>query len=238
MPIEFNPDNGQLRLDRASFTELVEWFRGDRAGAAPPELVAAGAVDDQGEPHPVPLACLAAVAAPHCRIAVRMTDPAGQPEQGDLWLGSEMAAGLLELPDGRVELGLLRPIFVPVMLWRVLRLGPRPRLSAAATTAGPAALDQLTDPRPARRAEAVRALADAGVVGVEELRCDARVQASWLAPGGVPGARVVRVLDTSAGLWQVTADGDQARLTPTTASAVWRALVSVLPTDQELPAGE
>ncbi|QSB15718.1 hypothetical protein JQS43_05100 [Natronosporangium hydrolyticum] len=238
MSIEFNPDSGHLRLDRDSFARLTEWFREGRPGAVPPELSAAGALDDQGDLHPVPLACLATVAAPLCRIAVRMTDPAGRLEQGDLWLGPEVAGMLLELPDGRAELGLLHPIFVPVMLWRVLALGPRLRLSADAVAVDPGTLDQLTDPRPERRADAVRVLAQHGVTGAEELRCDARVQASWVAPGGAPGIRVVRVLDTPAGLWHVTREGDLALLTPTTASAVWRELVSVLPNDQELPASE
>lgn len=239
--LELHPGSGHLRLSRQTFERLVAWYtdpRGpDRGALMVAELEAVGAVAGPGElAEPVAVAC-AAIADPVCRLTVRLRDDQGRGEQADGWVGADAAALLLPLPAERYELGVVHPTFLPAMLVRVVGLGPRPRLTGAAPVpASPELVDQLTDPDPARRAAATAGLA--GPAGSMEVRRDWSAQASWSPAAESSGVRAVRVLDTAAGMWLVEAHQDRVMLFPTTPTAVWRALVGLLPTDPELGAGE
>lgn len=236
MPVEFDVDSGQLRLDRPTFQRLADWFTapGGRGGAesVPAELRDAGVLDERDQLHPALAPGLAAVADPMCRLAVRMRDGSGRTERGDGWVGGDAAALLLDLPDGRCEFGIVHPTFLPVMLARVVGLGPRPRLGGEPRQATVDQLDQLTDPDPASRSTAAARLS---APGLAELRSDWQLQAAWQPAEGSSGIRAFRVLDTPAGLWLVEPHEHRPMLFPTTPSAVWRRLVRLLPTDAELP---
>lgn len=217
--VEFQPETGHLRLDRETFDQIARWYAGppgpERGAAAPAPLSAAGAVDPGGElAAPIELALRAVVGA-ICRLTIEIRRP-GEPtaavEQGSGWVNGDAATLLLPLPDGRYELGMVHPSFLPAMLLRVLQVGPRPRLGASGPlSVDPAQLDQLTSGNR-----------------------DWRVRATWRPARDSAGVRAIRVLDTADGLWLVESDQRGAVLFPTTATAVFRALVGLLPADHEL----
>jgi hypothetical protein len=238
MSVRYEADSGRLRLDREAFRALAAWWSGPLGeyGEANPDQIAelreAGVIEDDEQLHPILTATIDAVAAPICRLSVRMRDGQGRTEQGDAWVNHEVAALLLDLPDGRCEFGAVHPAFLPVMLARVVELGPHPRLAAEPMPATPERLEQLTDPDPALRSKAAVELPAPGLAG---LRRDWRIRVTWKPADGADGARALRVLDTPAGLWLVEPHPERVVLFPTTPTAIWRALVRLLPTDAELP---
>lgn len=239
--VEFQPDTGHLRLGRATFDQLVRWYadRGDpgRAGPIPAALSAAGAADPHGNLAPPVDLAFSAVTGAICQLAIEVrrvdTDTGdGAEESGSGWVTGDAATLLLPLPDGRHELGLVHPTFLPAMLLRVVELGPRPRLATPApVSAELTQLDQLTGADPAARTAAATTL-----LGTARPRRDWQIRATWRPSAGSTGVRVVRVLDTDDGLWLVEASQREAVLFPTTPTAVFRALVRLLPQDHELAA--
>src|SRR5690606_11676029 len=130
--VEFQPDTGHLRLGRATFDQLVRWYadRGDpgRAGPIPAALSAAGAADPHGNLAPPVDLAFSAVTGAICQLAIEVrrvdTDTGdGAEESGSGWVTGDAATLLLPLPDGRHELGLVHPTFLPAMLLRVVELG-------------------------------------------------------------------------------------------------------------------
>lgn len=260
MTVLFDADTGRLRLDRDSFDALVSRRSGSRhhrvargarstrtdggdrsdrsRGDADPGTTAgldslreAGVLQPGDRVHPVLDPGLAAVADPICRLVVHLRDGQGRDERGDAWVGGDLVALLLDLPDGLCEFGTVHPTFLPVMLARIVELGPRPRLSGEPVPATPELLDRLTDPDPAQRAAAARPLAHPSLA---QVRRDWRAQASWHPAQGSAGVRALRILDTPDGLWLVEPHAERAVLFPTTPTAVWRELTRLLPTDIEL----
>jgi hypothetical protein len=169
----------------------------------------------------LPEAALAAVRAPICEIALALDD-----RTGSAWVGPAWCLLSVPLDDGRRRVHAGPTDWLPILLARLNGLQPRPRQKA----------------EHGLRLDAA-GLAQALAGGVADPRVDEllrtrvghwRATARWSAPAGAPSTRTIEVIDCLTGLWRVSATGDQVELEPTTPTAVWRELVGLLPSDQEL----
>lgn len=185
---------------------------------------------------------------PECRLHADLHQRDGDAETGEVWVSRRPAAGLLlPLPDGMAEFITMTPTFLPVVLTRFVELGPRPRLPARPVPATEDLLDRLTTADPRGRDAAVAELAQGApdeptqqavtALG-PQLRRDWTIRATWTAPGGDRVGRILRVLDTIAGLWLAQPQQDPTAqvetIWPTTPTTVWRHLTGLLPDDDEL----
>jgi hypothetical protein len=224
---------------------LVAWATG-RQPEVPPELRAAGLIDERGKLHTRLSASVKAISDPVCRVTTRIQDAGGRRQAHDGWVASAAAALLLG-PDGndhRYELANLHPAFLPEAIARLVGLGPRHRsVDAGPILLSPALLDDLTSPDAARRDTALNPVRSSaphsmGQVTAQALggRVIARWEAvaTWEASRGSSGRRGIHVIDTTAGLWLVEPLSVDLLASPTTPSVVWRLLTTLLPRDDEL----
>lgn len=241
----FEPEIGRLRLDRETFGTLADWAAGvHTVGPALGELRAAGVIND-GQAHATVAPGLAAVGSPVCRLRIDMLDCDGAAETAEAWVSGEPAAGmLLPLPNELTEFITLTPVFLPVLLARFVELGPRPRLLAQPVRATENQIARLTTgDRDAAVAELVDGVPDELTRNVvtdlaSELRRYWAIRASWESSRGELTGRMVRVLDTAAGLWLLQSQEDPQRevetIWPTTPTTVWRYITRLLPDDDDL----
>lgn len=179
---------GRVTLDGAAFDRLIALARGEAASG--PDLAELRGV----AAHPAVAAGLSAVLQPVCTLRVGLTDAGGIARAGEGWIGAQAAALLLDRPEGSRDLITVQPAFVPAVVARVVRLGPRP----------------LEHPGPA---------------------CTWRAEMSWTGRDGAAAGRALHVADDGKALRLVAPDGLRVAVTPT---AVWRALIRLLPDTAEL----
>ena len=242
-PVRFDAETATLRMDRETFAALVAHAAqptGDAAHLA--ELYEAGALRD-GRYHPALEQGLDAVLNPVCRVDVRVADAHGRDDHCDGWVAGHAAGFLLPAQGEFWEFVVLHPSFVPEQLARIVGLGPRPRASTARPLElATELLDELTASDPGRRADAPQrvpgtsseeawAIARALATG---FRARWEVVVRWLPAPGSSGQRAMHVIDTETTLWAVEPGGTGLVVSPTTPTAVWRLLVTLLPRDEEL----
>lgn len=214
MSVDFDASTGRLQAGRSELDALLAWSDGasaDPAGLA--SLEAAGAVQDES-PHPRLAPLLEVLADPVCVLGVESSGPPAL--EGGVVPG--LAAVTVRGADGETwQLFGADPSFLPALVARVVGLGPRRRTG--------------DEPRQ---------------LGADELaeRCAAPGHVRWTAtttwstPDG-PAGRRVDVLDHSpVGLWLLEPADRLTLLWPTTSTAVWRSLTTLLPGDDELGRGE
>jgi hypothetical protein len=202
-------------------------------------------VSADGEPHPAVAAALAAIGAPVCTLRLAVSADVAHDVTGDGWVSGDAAAVLLDLPDGLRELVTVHPTFLPALLARVVRLGPRPALPVPSVEVPAGRLAELVSPDDAVRERAAdRTAAECGAEAAAHamgsgLRRRWDIVASWPSAYGGTGQHAIQILDTRAGLWSVEPAGDQrVRLWPITSTMAWHALVQLLPTSEELAADQ
>ena len=242
-PVRFHAETATLRLDRETFAALVAHAAqptGDAAHLA--ELYEAGALRD-GQYHPALEQGLDAVLNPICRVDVRVADAHGGEDHCDGWVAGHAAGFLLPADEELCAFVVVHPSFVPEQLARLVGLGPRPRASTARPLElATELLDELTASDPGRRADAPQPVPD---TSSEEAWAIARTLATgfrarwevvvrWLPAPGSSGQRAMHVIDTETTLWAVEPGGTGLLVSPTTPTAVWRLLVTLLPRDEEL----
>lgn len=244
----FEPETGRLRLDRETFGVLADWSAGVQAGGpALTELQTAGVIDD-GQPHAAVAPSVDALGRPMCWLRADLLDRDGGTETGEAWVSGEASTALLlPLPDGMTELIAMATVFLPAVLARFVELGPRPRQVAQPVPASEDLLARLTSTEPSTREAAGSELAttapdestrDAVNDLVSGLRRDWAIRAAWDSPRGGLEGRMLRVLDTTAGLWLAQPQQDPTAevetIWPTTPTAVWRYLTRLLPDEDDL----
>jgi EspG family len=245
-PVRFDPETATLQLDRETFAALIAHAAEPTGNASPPaELQAVGVLHD-GRYHPALEQGLDAVLNPVCRLQVRGADPHGREDHCDGWVAASAAGFLLPVQGELWEFVVVHPSFVPERLARIVGLGPRPRApTARPVELGTELLDQLTASDPGRRADALQRVLSSGP---EDAQAIARALASgfrsrwevvvrWLPAPGSTGQRAMHVIDTETTLWAVEPAGIGPVVWPTTPTAVWRLLVTLLPRDEELARG-
>jgi hypothetical protein len=215
-PVRFDAETATLRLARETFAAMVAHAAqptGDAAHLA--VLREAGALHD-GRYHPALDQGLDAVLNPVCRLEVRVADANGREEQCDGWVAGRAAGFLLPTQGELWEFVVVHPSFVPEQLARIVGLGPRPRAPTARPLAlGSELLDELIQVDPGFRARW-------------------EVVVRWLPAPGSTGQRALHVIDTETAFWAVEPGGTGLLVEPTTPTAVWRMLVTLLPRDDEL----
>lgn len=244
-PVVFDDRTGRLRLDQATFEQLVAWARARGDGDPGPGLAAlreAGAVRP-GAPHPALAPGLLAVTEPVCRLRLRLTDELGRARSGEGWVRGDAASLLLDLPDGLRDFVTLAPAFLPAALARVVRLGPRPRPPSQPVQVPAALLGTLFSADAAERAGVAELVTGVALrAAVKRLAAGPwrvwRAEMTWTGPGGRPARRELHVADGEVGLLLLDVDDERAVLWPTTPTAVWRHLIRLLPDTVELARDE
>lgn len=212
MSADFDPTSGRLRCVRAELDALVAWAAGERADPAVLDGLEVVGVVERGRPHPRLAPLLAALAEPvallHCESS-GSTVVEGGVVPGLTALAVRRSAGTGDDWD----LFGADPSFLPAVVARVVVLGPRRRTTDEPRQLSP---DELAE------------------------RCAApghvrwTATATWSRPDG-PSGRQVDVLDHSpVGLWLLEPAADRTVAWPTTPTMVWRALCTLLPSDDEL----
>lgn len=244
----FEPETGRLRLDRETFRVLADWSAGvQTASPAMTELRTTGVIDD-GQPHATVAPSVHALGRPVCRLRADLRDRQGHTETGEAWVSDEASTALLlPLPDEMTELITMATVFLPALLARFVELGPRPRQIAQPVAASEDLLARLTTAEPGTREAAGAELAttapdestrDAVNDLVSGLRRDWAIRAAWESPRGGLEGRMLRVLDTTAGLWLAQPQQDPTAevetIWPTNPTTVWRYLTRLLPDDDDL----
>jgi len=150
-----------------------------------------------------------------------------------------VSAMLTDLADGTYDFAAVSTEFVPTTIGRLTGLQARPRLDPASAVVDESLLDDLASNSEAARAAGSEALADllapwppaaaAVRAGLWQLSV---VDIAFPARDRTIVRRLAWV-DVDAGLLRVEADEHGPTLVPTTSTAVWRAIVSILPTDAE-----
>jgi hypothetical protein len=236
--VTFDAATARLRLDADAFITLVEYAT-DPEGACDDvveRLSGAGAVAD-GAPHPVLRNALAAVTSSRGSLQVLVTGPDGV-RLHQAWVAF-VSAMLTDLADGTYDFAAVSTEFVPTTIAQLTGLQGRPRLDAASAVVDESLLDDLASNSASARADGGEALAD---LLAPWPRVSAAVRAGHWRLSVVDIAfqarerTVVRRLawvDTDAGLLRVEADEHGPALVPTTSTALWRAIVSILPADAE-----
>jgi hypothetical protein len=198
-----------------------------------PELAALAGASSSVRPE------LAAVAATlrtaRCLVTVVAQEPTGARRQARLAVSPAVTAVVLSRPGSRHQLRTVPGDLVPLVVARVVRLGPTRRrrdravelcdeeFAALVDADEPGAVDALPNEHPLRTEYTNNGWA------VWSVLC------AWAAPGGAQQCRRLDVVDArTAGLWHAsTADG-RTTLTPTTPTLVWQQLTALLPGDDEL----
>ena len=244
MIVDFAPDAGRLRLDLEAFDALV-------AGGGT-EAVAylrdAGLLDGDVV-HPAIRPAVEAARAPVCVVDVAVAGTQGSTEHR-MWLAPAAAACLLHVSDGKYQVFVVDPTRVPALVAKVVRLGPRPRLTPGAVPCPFVVVAGLTAPDAEQRAASVDRLAETCPAEWAEWAAQLRggrwrmwsARTTWPATNMTPTGRAVTVLDTPTGVVRVdepqvdVADAtDQTSLTATTPTEIWLELTRLLPTDADLP---
>jgi hypothetical protein len=247
MPVMFDAASGRLRLDADSFGTLSDWVSGREPAAAALAPLREAGVIVRGRPHDLLMPGLIAVGEPLCTVDISIEDADRNVESGRGWVSDDAAALLLELPGELHEFVTVHPSFLPAALARIVRLGPRPRVATMPLQVRNALLDELLSPDESVRSAAVEALIAEVPAAERELTVEAaralgsglrhrwRVRMEWTAPDGSPGGRGVRVLDTESGLWLTEPTVGVSVVWPSSPSAVWRTLISLLPGEADIP---
>ena len=217
MRAEVDPDHGVLRV-RAS--ELVDTVR--RADGLEPAA--------------------AAIADPLVRLSLEVL--AGRPAVTCTgWVSPETAVVTVPLssdPDPLNDVVVVPPALLAAALAKLVALGPRPR----APVTGLLHLERPVLGRLLQAGDARAAVAtdvdDDVVAALDELaaglRLHWRVTVEWTTPDGREPHRVLEAVDGgAAGVWLVAeVPGGGVGLAPTTPTALWRQLATLLPSDEEL----
>ncbi len=231
MTVLFDPVTGRLRLSADHWEALLSWSQGrsspDRQTA---DLRTAGVID-QGHLHTSLVPALGAALEPVITLAVEQSDDEGVRIDGTGWVGPAGGAFLLDAPDELRELVVVHPAMLPATLARIVALGPRERGATSPRRHSDAAMGALlsADTR-ARRAAVNEAGGDSLSDLIDGPWNHWSIRAQW-PPDGQHG---LAVLDTVQQMWLIERSAGMSLLRPTDPTEVWRLLIRILPTDDEL----
>lgn len=226
---------GRLRLDASELDALAALATGDRQATRHlrQALLPTGAMPD-GRLAPWADELLSVVARPAMRVAVELF--ALERTECAIWATPKLAVLGEPKPDGAIELSALEPILVPHQIALKIGMRNRPHPAQPATevaiSAGEFAKLEL-----AARAGTAPDTALARMVAVQ--RFSWRVTCTWASPSGQHRDEVHVVDADDAGLWRLrvadrTADDPVLTFEPVTATAVWKAIVGLLPRSEVL----
>jgi hypothetical protein len=176
-----------------------------------------------------------------CRVRLTATDHGGREWTGEGWIGRNGLATVLFDAEPDSEYVTMPAESLPAALARWIGLGPRPRLGTEPLRLPHDLAERLLGADPTdRRRVADRLASDSP--GAPALRVvEAIVAGPWLswrvAIDGTDvdsAGRELWLVDTGAGMVAVQPDRSEAIWWPMTPTEVWRLLVRLLPTDDEL----
>jgi len=176
---------------------------------------------------------LEAVRNPSCRFSIASL---GLEAQG--WLDAALAALLLPVEAGVLELTWVPAAFLPDALGRLVELGPSPIPDGPSLRLAPGSLAHLLaapgdyTPLPGADPRAMPGQDDRARRLMGTVTRHWRIEARTMDEAEPGCARVVEALDTPDGIWRLLADGGYVELRPTSPTRLWR-LLTVLPSASE-----
>jgi len=228
------PAMGAVDLSPSAWRALLDLTRPGRLDADPEEgsdapdcastLEAAGLLSDGQLLAPVARA-LDAVRKPSCRFSVASRDLEAQG-----WLDAGLAALLLPVEAGLLELTWVPAAFLPHVLARLVELEPRPASEGPPLRLAPGTLAHLLAapgdyaPLPGAEALGSRGQGDRARQLLASVKRHWRIEARTMDEAGPGCARIVEALDTPDGIWRLFADGGCVELRPTSPTRLWRLL--------------
>ncbi|MEE6294894.1 hypothetical protein [Georgenia wangjunii] len=240
MRIDWDVTTGRLLLDEAGVGVLRAWLD-DGDGAAGERLARAGVIEGEAL-HPALAPVADALGRPFCHLALTVGG-AGGVSVHRTWASPGALVTFAHVRDDVYEVLLTPPEFVAAGVARLARLAVRPRLAAGSAELDVEALAALFAPDARTRAMAADDLAgrapESWHAWAEALRTERwrawRLDVLWVGTEGTQVGRQLTVVDTGAGAVEASwAAATGAQLVPTTATALWKRLVGILPTDDEL----
>lgn len=223
----------RLVVSDAELAALLDRVDGRPAREQDLEVAAAAGWVIDGTPAGVLADGLRALLSPVCELELQRGGRRGR------GAADARAAALISptAQSGTQQLVAIPTSFLPDALSRLNDLGPRPRVEPALRLVYAAGdLARILSVRDAELAADLAGAdgADAASELVEGLREHWRVEARWAPAGDSSGHRAVEVIDTERGLWLVVSDGAEVALWPSTPTAVFRLLTTLLPGVEEL----
>ena len=177
---------------------------------------------------------LAAVAAPMALLRLWVAGP-DRASLHQLWCSGGTTGVLLHVRDDTYELHAIATSFVPALLARITRLGPRRTRATGDVPVSAAWIEAVMDAEIDGRHSAWEELQAASNPGLRDaVRAGSlwawTLDCAWPAAEDEPGQRRLVVVDGAAGTWI----HDGHALVPASAREVWRVLTRILPDDDEL----
>jgi hypothetical protein len=234
--ISFDRDTGRLRLEQDYFGALLDHL--DPEAEADPGMVAelrgAGVLDGD-EPAEALTPALRAVLGPACQLRLTVAD-LSHAVFHQAWCGGATTALLLQTRGSLHELLTLPTLLVPAFLASTTRVGPRRTRAAESIEVETQVLVDLLDLDDAVRRTAYADLRAAAPALADSIATEAvwgwGVECVWPTPSGDLDVSAIQVVDSAAGTWKRV---DERTLAPSSGTDLWRDLVRLLPTDEELP---
>ena len=212
--LDFDARSGRLRVDRASFEKLVA---AQQLGPA-----AAGSATETTPQHLRARAGLDTVLHHLCEFHVTVAT-SNTIQAHDGWIGDTAAAVLLQRPEDVYDFITIDPQFVPALLARVVRLGPRKPAKDRGPASSPAELvDRLFDEAAPTRASAFGELALPGITWVWS------VTLVWSTGSEETVTRQVVAADGAGGPYLLAAGDGDLTWTPVQARLLWLAFDELL----------
>lgn len=204
--VETDPETGVLALEPGTFDALVSHTRGEhRAGEMDDHLAALRAADVLDDPA-VALALRPIAQGAPARVTIHRDGVGAR-----AWVADNLVTLVVPVAADRVELTCVFSRFLPVALARLVGLEPRPR--------PPGEEIELDVPGMARYIAGDGSAAQDSALPTPRGYWRAQVE----GPDG-PGESC-EVLDTDAGLYQLSPGSTTVRAVPADATEVWRRLV-------------
>lgn len=250
----FDPDSGRLALTPGALNAL-RLAGASGLGALPIELrkeISAGSLTVDNDIHPRLVSLARCLARPHVRLVL---DQTGSDRQLQGWIDEQIAVltrPSISHPASQADVVVVPRGMVPLRLANLIALGPRPRVKLNE----PAELDRsLLETLLSGEETLSLAQVDALSSETDELipewtevlaALSAGKSTRWLAgawwnaPGESPKARSLEVVEGEVGSYLVLdatrRDGPfrRVRLRPLNASAIWRLLCGLVPSQDEI----
>lgn len=239
--IDLDRETGRLRLEQELFGALVDHLAPEVEGDAAPDpalveqLRAAGVLEGD-EPAEVLVPALRAVLAPVCQLRLTVADH-DHAVFHQAWCGGATTALLLQTRRSLHELLTLPTTLLPAFLASTTRVGPRRTRAAETVGVETQVLVDLLDLDDDVRRTAFASLAQAAPALADAVGTQAvwgwGVECVWPTPHGDVDGSAIQVVDSAAGTWRRV---DEVTLAPSSGTDLWRELLRLLPTDEELPA--
>lgn len=243
MTVSFEPDSGQLTLDRVSFDALLALAAGTGPTQRGLEKTREAGLVDGSSIHPALRTPFAAAADPIAVGRLEMRNENNSQVVVEFWVSTDAATYLIGQPGGELRLVSTPPDFFPVSVARLVGLSPRPTTSFQPWRMPPHLVHDLFGDDADRRATAAGTITatidDAPTTSYADGLARGpwwywTLSVRWPNTPGSDGERSLHVVDSQQGMAIMSLSDDLIAVDPTGPSEVFRLLTVILPGDEEV----